>query len=194
VEIHLASGVEAYLTPVGPERVGLAFLWADGAITGKVSFDALLERFPSLRTRFASAEPDSDVRGAGPFLRHARARVADRLVLIGDAAGYVDAISGEGLSLAFGAALVLGELWPEARDKGLVARSLRAYERAYERRFSHYAFVTGAMLGLARRPGLRRKVVRFLGRHPHLFDRLVAWGLPSPPIVAPVPAEGVLET
>jgi menaquinone-9 beta-reductase len=184
VEVHLSPGVEAYLTPVGPERVGLAFLWADGAFGEKASFPALLSRFPALQSRFEGAEPDSDVRGAGPFLRGARRRVADRLVLIGDAAGYVDAITGEGLSLAFVGALALGDLWPEASQQGLTARSLRRYERAYAARFNHYARVTEAMLALARRPSLRRRVVRFLGKHPRLFDRLVAWGLPAPPAIA----------
>jgi flavin-dependent dehydrogenase len=179
VEIHLAPGVEAYLTPVGAERVGVAFLWADGAVTERASFEVLLARFPILLARFGSAEPDSEVRGAGPFLRYARARVADRLVLIGDAAGYVDAISGEGLSLAFSAALVLGDLWPRARQQGWSARSLRAYEYAYTRRFAHYSRVTLAMVWLARHPPLRRRVVRWLGAHPRLFDRLVAWGLPG---------------
>jgi flavin-dependent dehydrogenase len=181
VEVHLTAGIEAYLTPVGPERVGLAFLWADGALGEKASFAALLARFPVLSARFEGAEPDSEVRGAGPFLRHARRRVADRLVLIGDAAGYVDAITGEGLSLAFGAALVLGEIWAAAREKGFSAQALQGYERAYEHRFGHYARVTGAMLVLARHPALRRKFVRLLGNHPALFDRLVAWGLPTLP-------------
>jgi flavin-dependent dehydrogenase len=193
VEIHLTEGIEAYLTSVGPERVGLAFLWADGVLGEKASYPALLARFPALSARLEGVEADSEVRGAGPFLRHARRRVADRLVLIGDAAGYVDAITGEGLSLAFGAALSLGEVWQGARDQGFSARGLQSYERAYARRFGHYARVTEAMLVLARHPALRRKVVRLLGRHPSLFERLVAWGLlPSPE--APTPAEplGVL--
>jgi flavin-dependent dehydrogenase len=194
VEIHVVPGAEAYLTPVGDRRVGVAFLWADGAFAQKASFDTLLARFPRLQERFAAAEPDSEVRGAGPFLRHARARVADRLVLIGDAAGYVDAISGEGLSLAFSAALTLGELWPTARQSGCSAESLQGYERAYARRFAHYARVTGAMVHLARHPASRRMVVRWLGAHPGFFDRLVAWGLPGS-VETDVPTEvvGVLQ-
>jgi flavin-dependent dehydrogenase len=181
VEVHIAERVEAYLTPVGRDRVGVAFLWADGSLEEKASFPSLMTRFPVLQARFHDASSASEVRGAGPFLRHARRRVADRLVLIGDAAGYVDAISGEGMSLAFSAALTLGELWAPAREAGFSTRALAPYERAYARHFGHYARVTGAMLALAARPALRRRTVNFLGAHPALFERLVAWGLPLGP-------------
>ncbi|MCC5691560.1 hypothetical protein, partial [Klebsiella pneumoniae] len=100
VEVHFAGGVEAYVTPAGAQRVGVAFLWEDGAVE-RVRFDALLARFPALAERLAGAAPDSAPRGAGPLLRRVRGRVADRFALVGDAAGYVDAVTGEGLSLAF---------------------------------------------------------------------------------------------
>jgi len=54
-----------------------------------------------------------------------RARSGERLVLIGDAAGYVDAITGQGLSLAFAASAVLMEALPD----DLSAESRPAFER-----------------------------------------------------------------
>ncbi len=177
VEIHAQPGVEAYLTPAGPNRLGVAFLWEHRAFGPHTSFESLLARFPILSTRLASATADSAVLGAGPLQRLARSRVSDRLVLIGDAAGYLDAISGEGLSLAFAAALDLAALAPAALAKGADARSLAPYDRAYGQRFSHYVRVTSAMLAMARRPRLRRRALRFLGSHPKQFSRLVAWGI-----------------
>src|SRR5271167_2685454 len=94
VEVHLTDGVEAYVTPVGPELVGVAFLW-DAASVARQSIDKLLERFPSISARLAGAEVDSRPRGAGPMARTARSRIADRFALVGDAAGYIDAITGE---------------------------------------------------------------------------------------------------
>jgi hypothetical protein len=65
VEVHFAGGVEAYVTPAGRGRVGVAFLWEDGAVA-PVSFDALLARFPALGAASAGAPWDSSPRGAGP--------------------------------------------------------------------------------------------------------------------------------
>src|SRR5439155_23748435 len=101
VEIHFSAGLEAYVTPAGANRVGVAFLWQDGCAPKPVLFSNLLNQFPRLKERLAGVAPDSEARGAGPLLRAARARTADRFVLLGDAGGYVDAITGQGLSLAF---------------------------------------------------------------------------------------------
>ena len=109
--------------------------------------------------------------------RASQARVRDRFVLIGDAAGYVDAITGEGLSLAFMTAAQLGRIASAAREHGFTRASLLPYERAHRSYFRKYAGVTRAVLGIAQRPRLRRQVVGLLGRHPRWLDRLMAWGL-----------------
>jgi flavin-dependent dehydrogenase len=179
VEIHVQPGVEAYLTPVGPDRLGVAFLWESSALGPRTSFESLLALFPALSARLSGVPADSSVRGAGPLQRLARSRVSDRFVLLGDAAGYLDAISGEGLSLAFAAALDLAALAPAALAGCADARSLAPYDRAYGRRYAHYARVTGAMLAMARQPRLRRSALRFLGSRPTLFAKLVAWGIGS---------------
>nr|AYM52862.1 monooxygenase FAD-binding protein [Myxococcaceae bacterium MCy9487] len=174
VEVHFASGVEAYVTPAGAERVGIAFLWEDGTVMGRVGFDALLARFPRLAERLAGVEPDSQVRGAGPLARVARTRVADRFALVGDAAGYVDALTGEGLTLAFACAESLGSLLPDALAKGATRETLLPYERTFQQVFRKYAWTTHGLLMLARRPRLRRPVVRLLGHAPWLFERILA--------------------
>jgi flavin-dependent dehydrogenase len=174
VEVHFAHGVEAYVTPAGAERVGLAFLWEDGGLE-QVSFERLLARFPTLSERLGAAEPDSKARGAGPLERVARARVADRFALVGDAAGYVDAVTGEGLSLAFTCAEALGQLIPDALVKGATRETLMPYERVFQVTFRKYAWMARALLVLARRPRLRRPVVRWLGRQPWLFERILAF-------------------
>ncbi len=176
VEVHLSEGVEAYVTPAGEARVGVAFLWADG-LPGRIAFEPLLARFPVLAGRLAGAEPDSQVRGAGPLARAARARVLDRFALVGDAAGYVDAVTGEGLSLSFTCAEALGHLLPDALARGASRESLLPYERTFQRVFRRYALLTRGMLWLARRPWLRRPLVRGLGRYPRAFEAVLAHAL-----------------
>jgi flavin-dependent dehydrogenase len=173
VEIHLAPGLEAYVTPAGAERVGVAFLWEHGKVEGPISFPSLLHRFPKLRERLEGAPPDSSARGAGPFLRQVRSRTLDRFVLVGDAAGYVDAITGEGLTLALRAASALGHMLPEVLAQGASRASLVPYERAVARHYWRYALSVKLMLAIARYPVLRTRVIRGLARAPFLFEKLV---------------------
>jgi flavin-dependent dehydrogenase len=175
VEVHLSEAAEAYVTPVGARRVGVAFLWDDARVPRPVSMKRFQARFPALAERIDGAQLDSRPRGAGPFARSALARTADRFVLIGDAAGYVDAITGEGLSLAFCGAAALGRILPEAIARGATRDALAPYEREYAQLFRRYAWVTRAVLALARHPALRRRVLRGLAHHPKAFQSLLHW-------------------
>lgn len=177
VEVHLSEGIEAFVTPVGASRVGIAFLWERGACKGPVSVDAFLQRFPAVTVRLAGAAADSRPRGAGTLAQRARSCISDRLVLVGDAAGYLDAITGEGLSLAFACARALGTILPDALARGASREALNPYARFHAREFRRYATACRFMLAMSRRPPVRRRVVRFLGRHPRLFDRLIAHAL-----------------
>jgi flavin-dependent dehydrogenase len=167
VEVYWADGVEAYVTPVGPERVGVAFLWSGG----KGDFASFLERFPTLAARLGP--PESTVRGAGPFPMRVARRVAGRVLLVGDAAGYLDALTGEGLSLGFeGAAALVA---------ATIAGDPTRYEAAWTRITRRHLLLTGLLLQVARRPWLRRRVVRALRRFPTGFEGFLAlnsgaWG------------------
>jgi flavin-dependent dehydrogenase len=171
VEVHFADGAEAYVTPAGERRVGVAILFERSA---RVRFEELLARFPALEALLAAAPADSTVRGAGPFARGARSPIADRLCLLGDAAGYVDAVTGEGLSIAFGCALDLARILPGVLARGATRDALAAYEAAWRRRFRSYAAWTRLVLALSRRPALRRGVLSLASSVPGPFERLVA--------------------
>ncbi len=170
VEVHFAEGLEAYVTPAGSERVGVAFLWEDGRVQPPLAFDAMLERFPHLEAHLRGAPIDSKPMGAGPLLQRTRGLVRGRLVLLGDAAGYVDAITGEGLSLAFDQAKLIATLLPAALDD---PRLLLAYERESRRAFRAYARLASSLVALARRPTLRRMALNRLIANPALFAFLL---------------------
>ena len=142
-----------------------------------MSFARLLERFPAIAERIAGAQADSQPRGAGPLAQAVRARTAQRFALVGDAAGYVDAITGEGLSLALACGQALGAGLPAALARGATRAALAPYERFAAHEFRRYAVVCRTVLAVARRPRLRGAALHILGRHPHLFDRLVALAL-----------------
>ena len=167
VEVWWADGCEAYVTPVGAEEVGIAMLWNGGpGGLGKASFDELLTRFPALAARVAEAPRTSRDRGAGPLARRPRALRRANLVLLGDAAGYLDAITGEGLSLAFHQAAALAP--------ALAAGDLAAYERAHRRTARLPEALIRLLLAVERRSRLRRRLIRALAADPALFARLLA--------------------
>ena len=93
VEVHWSRRAEAYVTPVADDCVGVALLVDEGG-----DYDDLLADFPALGERLAGA-PATRVLGAGPLRQRSRRRVAGRVLLVGDAAGYVDALTGEGIAL-----------------------------------------------------------------------------------------------
>ncbi len=161
VEVYWADDCEAYVTPVAGDEVGVAMLWSGR----KASFDRLLEEFPRLAERLAGAEPASKDRGCGPLRQRSRAVVRGRLALIGDAAGYVDAITGEGLSIAFHQAQALAEAFK--------AGDLRHYAHQHRRIVALPDAMTRLLLFVERRPALRRRVVRALAREPEVFSRLL---------------------
>ncbi|MGA9525111.1 MAG: NAD(P)/FAD-dependent oxidoreductase, partial [Myxococcaceae bacterium] len=177
VEVHFTDGVEAYVTPCGPDRVGIAFLFEHGRVPPRVRFELLLACFPRLSQRLAGAEFESETRGLGSLWHQPRARVVDRLVLLGDAAGYIDALTGEGVSLALQGAEALATVLPDAMARGGDRLAFLPFERACDQLWRRYALLTRSMLALARRPMLRRAVVRGLARHPATFNRLVAAAL-----------------
>ncbi len=167
VEVYWSAGVEAYVTPVGPRCVNVALLCQQGG-----DFDELLASFPGLQARLAGAPHASETRGAGPLLQRARARHAQRLALIGDAAGYVDAITGQGLSLAFAASALLFEALPRDLAQDL-APALRNYDRQVQSKWLRYALPAHALVALSRRPGLRRAAIRSAGALPGAFAALL---------------------
>lgn len=185
VEVHFARGVEAYVTPAGRERVGVAFLWEPEALGEDPSFTRLLAHFPALERRLRGCEPDSKVRGAGPLRRPVARRAGDRVVLLGDAAGYVDAITGEGLSLAFEAAGALARVLPEALARGAGAATFAGYERASDALFRRYARLAGLLVWTARHHALRRLLVDALSLVPPAFGVALRLALPRSPCASP---------
>jgi flavin-dependent dehydrogenase len=161
VEVHWGATGEAYVTPVGEDLVGVAVLSA-----ARVSYDEHLAGFPVLQERLRGASPATPVRGAGPLRQRAARRTAGRVLLVGDASGYVDALTGEGISL--GLAQARAAVDAVARDRP------HAYEAAWRSATWRYAALTHGLL-LATRPAWgRRAVVPAASAAPFVFRAAVA--------------------
>ncbi|WP_411103994.1 NAD(P)/FAD-dependent oxidoreductase [Streptomyces sp. cmx-4-9] len=159
VEVHWSAGCEAYVTPLAPDLVGVAVL-----TTRQAPFDVQLAQFPLLSARLP-AGAGTPVRGAGPLRQQARVRVAGRVLFVGDAAGYVDALTGEGLTLAVTAAGELVRCVREGRP--------HAYEGAWRELSRSYRALTSSLLWARHRPALARRIVPLAARLPRVFTRAV---------------------
>lgn len=162
VEVSWRDRCEAYVTPVGDRLVGVAMLFE----SGPNDFDALLAGFPELQRRLLGASVASTDRGAGPLEQRCRRVAADNLALVGDAAGYLDAITGEGLALAFHQA--------EAVVEAMLSGRLARYVSAHGRIGRYPTAVTRLLLEVEQRPRLRRRVMTSLAGDPSLMTRFLA--------------------
>ncbi len=172
VEVYVDSKGEAVVTPVSDRCVAVNFVWEDGAIE-RPSIPTLASRFPALRARLDSAPSISSVKGAGPMAQRAKRRNSERMVLVGDAAGFVDSISGDGLSIAFNSALILGKHLGRILARGATAKSMQQYESEARRLYRGYWFVTNGLLTIARHPRARRMIINSLMRHPEVFRTMM---------------------
>jgi len=171
VEVHWSDGAEAYVTPLGSGQVGVAMLF-EGL---RPDFDDLLGRFPTLAERLAGVPAASRQRGAGPLEQRTAAVVRGNLALVGDAAGYVDAITGEGLSLAFHGAFAV----VEAITRGDLALYAAAHRRIAR---LPVAFIR-LLLDVESRPRLRRRVLRALAGDAALFQAILAVHVRARPLL-----------
>lgn len=159
VEVLWTSAGEFYVTPVGDRVVGVALLARRGE-----HFDEALAATPGLTERLRGAEAASELRGAGPLRQRTRARVAGRVLLVGDASGYVDALTGEGLRIGFAQA--------RAAVAAITADRPAEYEAAWERETRDFRRLTGALVRLASSP-LHGAVVPAASRLPGVFANAV---------------------
>jgi flavin-dependent dehydrogenase len=159
VEVHWASNAEVYVTPVGDNEVGVAVLGRRGT-----SFEKALASVPVLAERLRDATPASSLRGAGPLLQNTTGQRSGRVLLVGDAAGYVDAITGEGIRLGLAEA--------RAAIECIIAGEPEGYEREWRRITRDFRMLTTGLVAAANSP-LRRAIVPLAARLPRIYGRIV---------------------
>lgn len=181
--IHMAIGKSGYLGALqlqdGMLDVAGAFDPADvkrssvGEIAQKISDESGLPRLKGLDSL--------DWRGTPPLSRSPSKPAAERLFLVGDAAGYVEPFTGEGMSwaLASGRAVspmvvkaVEGETTEAARQWCLDHRRLfRSKQRACHlltRSLRHPVLVSVCISALSRLPSLASPMIRWVNQAPKM--------------------------
>jgi flavin-dependent dehydrogenase len=162
MEIHWGERCQGYATAVGRDQVCVALASHDPGLR----LEAGLRELTTLSSRLHGAETISEERGALTGNRTFRSIWRNNVALIGDAAGTVDAITGEGLGLAFGQAVALAE--------GFESGDLSSYQEEHRRLMLRPRAMARLMLTLDGRPGLQQRTLQTFRKHPEIFRRLLA--------------------
>ena len=173
MEIYWGRGCQMYVTPVSMDEACIAVISRES----HVRVENTLQQFPELSRRLAGRASTTVERGAVSVSRRLRRVFRDRTILIGDASGSVDAITGEGLSLSFHQALALAD--------ALVNNDLEAYQAAHRRLARRPSFMAALMLSLDRFPRIRPLALRAMAFEPAIFEKLLAVHVGAAP---PLPA------
>ena len=161
VEVWWGTAGQVYITPVGPNEICAVVLSRDR----HWRMDTALAEFPELWNRLQGAPADAE-RGAVSVSRRFRHVVGGKVALIGDSSASVDAITGEGLCLAFRQA--------EALALALEAGELRAYEREHRRLLRRPALMGRLMLSMDRFAPVHHRALHAMAARPAIFSTLLA--------------------
>jgi flavin-dependent dehydrogenase len=132
-------------------------------------FDDALRRFG-----FADARRVDEVLSTGPFDFPVRRAVVDGALLVGDAAGYYDPFTGQGIFRGLrGAELAARTADAALRAGDLSAAALAPYERDRRRAFGPGERVQHLVEAFVSRPALLRLVSRGFTRRPALGDAII---------------------
>ncbi len=161
VEVYWGASGQIYVTPVSPNEICVALISRERHLR----VERALADFPELRERLDGAACDTE-RGAVSVSRRLRNVVRGNVALVGDASGSVDAITGEGLGLAFRQAAALAD--------ALQAGDLRSYQVEHRRLMRRPVIMARLLLSLDGFPMIRRRALRGMAARPAIFADLLA--------------------
>jgi menaquinone-9 beta-reductase len=162
MELYWGRDCQIYVTPVGTQEICVVAISQDP----RLRLDAALAAFPELSARLHGATHASTEQGAITVSRTLHRVFRDRTVLVGDASGGVDAITGEGLCLAFKQAAILADC--------LASGDLSPYQSEHRKLARRPALMSRLMLLMARSASLRRKTMLAFRAEPRLFAGLLS--------------------
>lgn len=162
VEVHWAAQAQLYVTPVSADEIGIVVLSRNSRLRVKEA----LRLFPKIFEKLTACESTTTERGAATGNLVLRAVHAGRVALLGDASGTVDAITGEGLSLAFQQA--------EALADAIAQGNLAHYGAAHSRLYRRPLWVARQLLLLENYSWLEKRVLQAFAADRKLFQRMLA--------------------
>lgn len=168
MEVYWGDRSQGYATAVSGEEVCVAVASRDA----KLRVEQAVRELPGLSARLRGAEVVSSERGAITANRTLNRVCRGHVALIGDASGTVDAITGQGLGLAFNQAVSLAKCF---RAGNLQPGNLKSYQAEHRRLAQRPLLMGRMMLNLDGRPWLQRRTLQVFRQKPEIFERLLAF-------------------
>jgi flavin-dependent dehydrogenase len=166
MELHWGScrgrACQIYVTPVGSDEVCVALISTEPHLR----LDAALAEFPQLSAHLAHIAPASTERGAITVSRTLKHVYRGNAALVGDASGGVDAITGEGLCLAFRQAALLADC--------LADGNLARYQMEHRRLIRRPALMARLMLLMGNHERIRQRAMQVFESSPRAFAGMLA--------------------
>jgi flavin-dependent dehydrogenase len=178
-EIYVDPPDYAILNPVARERVNVSLVVplahaAPWSARLEDFFAARVRQLPHLARRLAGARRVAPLAALGPLAVAVTPPRHGGVLLVGDAAGFYDPFTGEGIFAALRGAELAAEVAVRALRAGDVsALALAAYERARRAVFADKARLTRALQLLIGRRRLANGAARWLARRPAALDVLL---------------------
>ncbi len=185
VEIFVGDDHELYLTPLPDNEIVLAALSTRAELEGNVRdvFPRWVAQHPALATRLRGAESSSNLAGRTPLASRARAGVFPGLVLLGDAAGFLDPVTGSGIAQALLSAELLTRVLVPAHGFHPSFDLLLEFDRHRRALLRDYAILTRFVLAIVGRPAWGRRMLALMDRSPLLFSHLIGVAGGTRPLV-----------
>ncbi len=173
VDVFVRPGHELYVTPLPNHEVLVAAL-ADASSLGDTmegTFHCWWKSELELCSRLDGAEQVTPLLCTSPLAGRARAGVSRGVVLLGDAAGFLDPITGGGMTQA----LMTAELLAKFVRRGLERTDdwLWAFESERQALLRDYRILTQMVLWLADHPHLTEHVLSAFRVSPALLSHLI---------------------
>jgi len=173
VDVFPRSGYELYVTPLPDREVLVAALVESDALKGAASseFARWVNAEPELSERLRDAEQISPLAGCSPLGARAKTGVVPGAVLLGDAAGFVDPITGSGMAQALATAELLSKYVTQYELPEEIW--MRKFERERRAMMRDSRIVTNAALWLASHPRVASGAYQAMRAAPALFQHFV---------------------
>ncbi len=177
--MHLLPGGCVGVAPVGPERANVTLV-VDGSHAARLRqlgapafFREWVARASHLEPALARTAPGS-LLASGPFNVPVRAVTVPGVALVGDAAGYFDPFTGQGIHRALASAVALAHhVGPALAAGDDLDQALRAYARTHARLAQPTLRLQRRIEWVVSRPAVAEPVLGRLARARTVMDRLL---------------------
>lgn len=179
-QMHIGPGGYCGVAPLPDGYLNVALVVRGDALksTGLPAtsyFDAWIDGMPALRRLLSGASRVSPVRGVGPIGSRVRAASCAGALLVGDAAGFFDPFTGEGIYRALRGAELAAQVGHSALlQQDVSARFLRRYDVLRARSFRQKHAVTALVQLFVQYPALMEYALPRLAERPRSLRTLGA--------------------